>query len=682
MLRHGDRQNLVVAVYRDFDLEWGDAGHVIRTDRHIAGSSLIERRFPAELGGGLLERIVDGIAGQRHAALHVNLRGRDVLPHERIKDALIGNQVSAEARGLVVLRHRDRNDLAVFIYRNRNLERSNAGHVILNGSSLRNGFFGNRFGRHFSNRLSSRFRRRLSRRFRERFNRNAVRRSGLLECIIDGIAGQRHAALHIHLSRRQIRANQHRKRFIGQHVCAKTRRFIVVRGADGSNFAAVYFNVHRELVHALHGIRIARRRSSSRVAAKVSRSLLERVIDSVAGQRHAALHVNLRGRDILTHERIKDALVGKKVRAKTRRLIVFRNGNGDNFARVIQLNRNLERTETGHIIGLCATFSFTGSRGLLERIIDGVAGQRYAALHVNLSGCNVLTHQRIKHALVCEEIRTESSSLIVFRHNDGNNLAVAVQRDFHIERRKARHFISASGGLSRSFLIRITAIDGSRFGQNRVLIASMRLNAECALRVGQHLLHRIHKRAGRYSRTRDGIHIIAQRIGISRDCDELLLERVITHAAAKALRLLERADINLRYIAFRAHTKGDRNFSAVTLRIRGQSITLNAAVSILADENFIQHAVVRNTFIRCLLVLAAGKHRIQRGHLGSQLLRLNRAFGDFVGDGQQHGGNKRKDEQTERELHNITHYFLTSPKLLLPVTRSISGEQTFISRMA
>ena len=118
------------------------------------------------------------------------------------------------------------------------------------------------------------------------------------------------------------------------------------------------------------------------------------------------------------------------------------------------------------------------------------------------------------------------------------------------------------------------------------------------------------------------------------------------------------------------------------MRICGQRITFHAAVSVLANEDFVKHAVFGNALIRNLFVFAAGKNCIQSRHLGSQLLRLDRALGDFVSDGQQHRGDKRKDEQTERKLHNITHYFLTSPKLLLPVTRSISGEQTFISRMA
>ena len=210
----------------------------------------------------------------------------------------------------------------------------------------------------------------------------------------------------------------------------------------------------------------------------------------------------------------------------------------------------------------------------------------------------------------------------------------------------------------------------------------MRLNAERALRVGQHLLHRVHKRAGRDRRARNGVHIIAQRVRVSGNRDELLLESVVAHAAAETLRLLKGADIDLRDVAAFAHAEGDRNLSAIALRVRGQRIPIDAAVSVFADENLIKRAVVRNTFILNLLVFAARQHRVQRSHLGGQLLLLDRALSHFVRDGQQHRGNKRKDEQTERKLHNITHYFLTSPKLLLPVTRSISGEQTFISRMA
>ena len=210
----------------------------------------------------------------------------------------------------------------------------------------------------------------------------------------------------------------------------------------------------------------------------------------------------------------------------------------------------------------------------------------------------------------------------------------------------------------------------------------MRLNAERALRVGQHLLHRVHKRAGRDRRARNGVHIIAQRVRVSGNRDELLLESVVAHAATETLRLLKGADIDLRDVAAFAHAEGDRNLSAIALRVRRERIALHIAVSILAGENLVQHAVVGKTFIFNLLIFAAGHDRFQSRHLRRKLLLLDRVLGHFVCHSEQHGGNKRKDEQTERKLHNITHYFLTSPKLLLPVTRSISGEQTFISRMA
>ena len=350
---------------------------------------------------------------------------------------------------------------------------------------------------------------------------------------------------------------------------------------------------------------------------------------------------------------------------------------------MVQLNRNLERAETGHIIGLHAALAgLPSGRSLLERIVDGVAGQRSAGLHIDLRSCDVLAHQRIKHALVSNQIRAEARSLIVFRHRNGNNLAVAVHRHLDLERRKTGHIVAVGGRFNSRILALVAAVDSSRFGKNRVLITRMRLNAERVLRIGQHFLHRVHKRAGRNSCACKRIHIVAQCIRIGRNPDELLLESVIAHAAAQALRLLKGTDVNLSRITIHTHAERNRNLSAVALRIRGQRIALDAAVSVLADEDFIQHAVVRNAFILNLLVFAARKNRVQSGHLGSQLLSLDRALGDFVGDGQQHGGNKRKDEQTERKLHNITHYFLTSPKLLLPVTRSISGEQTFISRMA
>ena len=192
----------------------------------------------------------------------------------------------------------------------------------------------------------------------------------------------------------------------------------------------------------------------------------------------------------------------------------------------------------------------------------------------------------------------------------------------------------------------------------------MRLNAKRILGVNEHLLHRIDKRGGRNGRARDGIHIAAQRIRIGSDCDELLLESIIANAAAQTLRFLKGTDVGLRHITINAHTEGDRNLSAIALRVRRERIALHIAVSILAGENLVQHAVVGKTFIFDLLIFAAGQDRFQSRHLRRKLLLLDRVLGHFVCHSEQHGGNKRKDEQTERKLHNITHYFLTSPKLL------------------
>ena len=486
------------------------------------------------------------------------------------------------------------------------------------------------------------------------------------------------------MRRSQILANQRGERFIGQHIRAEARRLAVVRRADGSDLAAIlHLDIQRELVHALHGVRIARHRRRTLRAAEVSGGLLQRIVDGVAGQRHAALHVDLRSRDVLTHQRVKHTLVGNQVSAEARRFVVFRHGHRHDLAVAVHSHIHLERRKAGHVVGLRAALAgLTGGSSLLQRVVDGVAGQRHAALHVDLRSRDVLTHQRVKHTLVGNQVSAEARRLVVFRHGHRHDLAVAVHSHIHLERRKAGHVIGVRGGFHRRVLALVAAVDGSGFRQNRVLIARVRLDAERALRVGQHLLHRVHKRAGRDRRARNGVHIIAQRVRVSGNRDELLLESVVAHAAAETLRLLKGADIDLRDVAAFAHAEGNRNLSAIALRVRGQRITLDAAVSIFADENLIERAVVRNTFILNLLVFAARQHRVQRSHLGGQLLLLDRALGHFVRDGQQHRGNKRKDEQTERKLHNITHYFLTSPKLLLPVTRSISGEQTFISRMA
>ena len=141
--------------------------------------------------------------------------------------------------------------------------------------------------------------------------------------------------------------------------------------------------------------------------------------------------------------------------------------------------------------------------------------------------------------MIGNQVGSEACGLVVLRHNDGNNLAIAAHRHLNLERRKTSHVVAVRGRFNGCIFALVAAIDCSCFGKNRILIASMRLNAERGLRVGQHLLHRVHKRAGRNGRASDGIHIAAQRVRIGRNRNELLLESIVTYAAAKALRLLK-----------------------------------------------------------------------------------------------------------------------------------------------
>ena len=560
MLKHLHGHDLARVVHVNGDLHRLEACHIVHRGGSLLSSFLSRSSLRSRSsGGGSLQRVVDRAGGERHAGLHVDLRRRDVLANQRVKAR--ADQVSAEARRLVVLKHVDRHDLARVVHVDRNLHRLEARHLV---------HIASRFGR---NRLS-RFG--LSYGFL-RLNRNAIGRSRLPERIVDGLRGQRHARLHVDLRRRQILANQRSKRFLGQDVGAQTRGLIVSRNGDGSNLTIGDSDLHGKLVKALDGIR-----------------------------------------------------VGRNLRA-----------------------------------------------GSLQRAVDGFAGQGHTRLHVDGGTGDILAHQRIEHRGIRDQVSAEARRLVVLEHLDRHDLARVVNGNLDLHRGKAGDVVGV-GGHNR---LRIARSRGSS-GKDRVLVTRVRGDTEGILGIGKDFGNSIHKSAGGNGRAADGVNIIPQRIRIRSDCDKLAFELILAHSGAQTGGLLKRTDIGLRDVAFGADAHGDRNRSAVALRRSGQRVADGRTGSILALEDLVKDAALGQTFVFNLRILAAREHGVERVHLGSKLLGLDRALGHFVGQRQRHGSHERENEETKRELNNITHYFLTSPKLLEPVTRSISGDTTFISRMA
>ena len=313
--------------------------------------------------------------------------------------------------------------------------------------------------------------------------------------------------------------------------------------------------------------------------------------------------------------------------------------------------------------------------GSLKRSIDALRGHGHASLDVDLRTGDILTNQSIKAA--GNQIRAEARSLVVLDNIDRNNLASIVDGNFNLHRAEAIDVVGIGGNHRLGI-----ASSGSSGSQNGFLIASSRSDAQRTLRIGKNLGNSIHESAGRNRRAADGINIIVQRIRIGSNRNELILEVRFGNLGTQTSGLLKSADEGLRDMALGADTDSDRNRTAVALRSRSQRIADNRTGSILSLEDLIKAAAFGETFIFNLSVFAARKHGIQRFHLGSKLLSLDRALSHFIGQRKRDGSHKRKHEETKRELENITHYFLTSPKLLVPVTRSMSGDTTFISRMA
>ena len=465
---------------------------------------------------------------------------------------------------------------------------------------------------------------------------DAIGRGGLHERAVDGGARQRHAALDVNLRRRQIRSDQRGKRVARQDVGAQAGRLVVALGRDRADLAVGHFNIDGKLVKALDGIRIARHARGS-LAAERSGSLLQRIVDGVARQRHTALHVDLRGSDVLTHQRVKDGGIGNQVSAEARRLAMLRHGHGDDLAVRIHSDCDLERHKARHVVDSRALGGAAGS-SLLQRVVDGVARERHAAAHVDLRGGDVLAHQRVKDGGIGNQVSAEARRLAVLRHGDGNDLARVIDGHLDLERRESRHVVGRRRHNRLSRLFAVAAVGRSRRGENRFLIARVRLNAQRVAGVGQHIAHSADKRGRGNRRAADGINVIVQRIGIGCDTDELALELILADSAAQTGGLLQRADIGLRHIAVNAHAERNRDLSAIALRIGHQRIAGELARGFIGALEEASHlAALRKPLDALdLLVLASGENRFQGSHLRRHLLFGNRALGHLIGDAQQH----------------------------------------------
>ena len=303
MLSNLHGHDLARIVHRDFHLHRLEALRVIHLRAGLGSRSL---HSSGSVRGSGLERAVDGVARQGHAGLHIDLRGGDVLADQRVEHGGVGNQVSAEARRLVVLGDLHGHDLARVVHRDFNLHRLEALRVIHLRVGLGSGSLALRFGSCRSGISGSGGSgiHRLAHR-----QRDAIGLRRLTERLVDGVARQRHAALDIHLRRRQILTDQRCKHVVRQHVRAETGRLVVRRDRDRADLAVSNLDVHGELGKALHGVRISRNRRGS-ITAEGSGSLCQRVVDGVARQGHAALHVDLSGGDVLTDQRVEHGGVG------------------------------------------------------------------------------------------------------------------------------------------------------------------------------------------------------------------------------------------------------------------------------------------------------------------------------------------------------------------------------------
>ena len=342
---------------------------------------------------------------------------------------------------------------------------------------------------------------------------------------------------------------------------------------------------------------------------------------------------------------------------------MLRHRDAYDLAVAVYFDVDLEGLEARHFICCGSARRAAGSfRSLGKRVVDRVAGQRHAGLHIDLRVRDALPDQRAQHRLVSDQVRAKARCLVVLRHRDAHDLAVAVHFDVDLEGLEARHFIRCGSALGRfgfaafrrSFLCR-TAVCGGSGRQDRVLIPRVRLDAQRTFRVRKDLLAGVQECAGGNGSAGDLVHIRAQRIRIGRNADELLFKSIIAHAAAETRSLLQRTDVNLRDITLGTDAHRDRDLSAVALRRRRQRITLYIAGCVLANEDLVQLTSVREVLVFDLLVIAAGQHGVQCRFLGGELLLRDRALGDLVGHRKRCRRDEGKQEQAKAKFDNIIH---------------------------
>ena len=606
-----DGNDLAGLVDRDSDLHRLEALHLI--DRNSIGRSRSSR-------SSLSQSVVDRRAGHRHAGLNIELSSRDILTNQHIETGV--DEILTEVRSLVVLDNIDGNDLAGLVNRDSDLHRLETLNVIYN-----------RFSRGVRFRGSSGI---IS------LNSDAVCGSSLADRIVDGVGSHGHTGLHVNLSSSDILANERGQRFIGKKIGAEARGLAMIRSSNRSNLAVGNFNINGKLTEALYGVRIA---GYSGFAAEFSSSLSQSIIDRVGSHGHAGLHIDLGGRDILTGQRIKAC--GDQISAEARSFVVLDNRHSDDLASLVNLNSNLHRTKALNVIGLRAALSRSSS--LSQSIVNRVGSHGHAGLDVNLSGRDILTNKVVKAC--SDQVSAEARSLVVLDNRNGNDLAGIVNRNFDLHRTKALNIVGVCSN------DRLSRFAGSRSGgsKDRVLIARIRRNTERILGISNRFGNRADISGRGNGRAANRIDMIAERIGIGRDGDELILERIFCNLRSQTSGLLKGTDISLSDITINMNADSNRDRSAVTVRRSSHGVADNLSIGILGCKDFFEETALGEAFVSNLLIFAARENGIKRIHLRSELLLLDRALGHLVSDSKQHRSNEREDEQTKRKLHNITH---------------------------
>ena len=92
---------------------------------------------------------------------------------------------------------------------------------------------------------------------------------------------------------------------------------------------------------------------------------------------------------------------------------------------------------------------------LTQCVVNGVARERHTRFHVDLRRFNVLTHQCVKHRLICNQIRAKSRCFMMFQYRSRNDSSIPIQFNLYFEWSKSRHFVfviqSRLGGFFRAY---------------------------------------------------------------------------------------------------------------------------------------------------------------------------------------------------------------------------------------